>query len=168
MTISMYQASIPILIKTLANLAGILRKAEAHASSKKIDPDIFIQGRLYPDMFPLARQIQIATDVAKSCPARLSGQTPPAYEDSERTFAELQTRIAKTITFLDSFTPVQIDGTEEASITLMFGKREFTFQGLAYLLEFVLPNVYFHVTTTYAILRHWGVELGKADFLGSH
>ena len=168
MSISMYQASIPVLTKILANLAGILDKAEAHATNKKIGPAVFIQARLYPDMYPLARQVQITTDVAKGCAARLSGQTPPAYEDNETSFAELQARIAKTIAFLKTFTPEQIDGTEETTITLKVGGREKTFIGLPYLLEFVLPNVYFHTTTAYAILRHGGVELGKADFLGSH
>jgi len=167
MKISMYQASIPVLLKTLGNLAKILEKAEAHALNKKIDPAVFLQSRLYPDMYPLVRQVQIATDVSKGCPCRLSGQTPPKYEDNETTFAELQVRIAKTIALLNSFGPEQIDGTEAATVTLIAGKRELTFQGLPYLLEFVLPNVYFHVTTAYAILRHGGVELGKTDFLGS-
>jgi hypothetical protein len=164
----MYQASIPVLTKVLANLAGILKKAETHAAQKKIDPAVFVQARLYPDMYPLARQIQIATDVAKGCASRLSGQTPPAYEDNETNFAELQARIAKTIAFLETFTAEQLDGTEEATITLKVGGREVTFKGLRYLLDFVLPNVYFHTTTAYAILRHGGVQLGKADFLGSH
>lgn len=168
MSLSMYQASIPVLAKTLANLAGILEKAEAHAANKKIDPAVFIQARLYPDMYPLARQVQIATDVAKGCAARLSGQTPPVYEDNEASFAELRGRIAKTVAFLESFTPGQIDGTEDATVTLKVGGRDKTFKGLPYLLEFVLPNVYFHTTTAYAILRHGGVELGKADFLGGH
>ncbi len=168
MSLSMYQASIPVLIKNLTNLAGILEKAEAHAADKKVDPAVFIQMRLYPDMYPLARQVQIATDVAKGCAARLSGQTPPVYDDNETTFAELQARIAKIIAFLNTFTPEQIDGTEEATITLKLGGRERSFKGLPYLLDFVLPNVYFHTTTAYAILRHGGVELGKADFLGHH
>lgn len=168
MNISMYQASIPVLLKSLANLAAILEKAEAHATDKKIDPAVFVQARLYPDMYPLARQVQIATDVAKGCAARLSGQNPPVYEDTETSFAELQSRIAKTIAFLEAFTPAQIDGTEESTVTLKVGGRERTFKGLPYLLEFVLPNVYFHTATAYAILRHWGVELGKADFLGRH
>jgi hypothetical protein len=168
MNLSMHQASIPVLTKTLANLAGILEKAEAHAANKKIDPAVFIQARLYPDMYSLARQVQIATDVAKGCAARLAGQTPPVYEDNEASFAELQGRIAKTIAFLESFTPEQIDGTEEATVALKVGGREKTFKGQPYLLEFVLPNVYFHTSIAYAILRHGGVELGKADFLGSH
>jgi len=168
MTISMYQASIPVLTKVLGNLAGILEKAEAHAVTKKIDPAVFIQARLYPDMYPLVRQIQIATDVAKGGAARLAGQTPPPFADTETSFTELQTRIAKTIAFLQTFTPGQIDGSEENTVTLPVGGREKTFAGLLYLLEFVLPNVYFHTTTAYAILRHGGVDLGKADFLGSH
>ncbi len=168
MTISMYQASIPVLNKALANLSKVLEKAEAHAAAKKIDPALFVQARLYPNMYPLARQVQIATDVAKGCGARLAGNEPPKYEDNETTFAELQTRIAKTIAFLETVTPSQIDGTEEKTVTLLVGGREWNFQGLSYLFDFVLPNVYFHTTTTYAILRHWGVELGKADFLGGH
>jgi hypothetical protein len=164
----MYQASIPVLTKVLANLAKILEKAEAYATAKKIDPAVFVQARLYPNMYPLSRQVQIATDVAKGCASRLAGLEPPQYEDNETSFAELQARIVKTIAFLETFTPAQIDGTEDKSVTLKVGGREMTFQGLTYLLDFVLPNVYFHTTTAYAILRHWGVELGKADFLGSH
>lgn len=168
MTISMYQASMPVLIKVMGNLAEILNKAEAHAVADKIDPSVFLQARLYPDMYPLVRQVQISTDVAKGCASRLAGQTPPSFEDNETTFAELQSRIAKTIDLLRAARPEQIDGTEDATITLKVGGRERSFQGLPYLLEFVLPNVYFHTTTAYAILRHWGVVLGKADFLGSH
>jgi len=168
MSISMYQASVPVLTGVLANLSKILEKAEAHAAEKKIDPAVFVQARLYPNMYPLVRQVQIATDVAKGCGARLAGQEPPKFEDNETTFAELQSRIAKTVAFLESFTPAQIDGTEENTVSLKVGGYEKAFLGLPYLFEFVLPNVYFHTTTTYAILRHWGVELGKADFLGSH
>ena len=168
MTISMYHASIPVLNKALANLSKVLEKAEAHAAAKKIDPAVLVQARLYPNMYPLARQVQIATDVAKGCGARLAGNEPPKFEDNETTFVELQARIAKTLAFLETVTPSQIDGTEEKTVTLLVGGREWTFQGLSYLFDFVLPNVYFHTTTTYAILRHWGVELGKADFLGGH
>jgi len=168
MSISMYQASIPVLTKILANLSKILEKAEAHAASKKIDQVVFVEARLFPDMYPLTRQVQIATDVAKGCGARLAGQEPPKFDDNEASFAELQARLAKTIAFLETFTPAQIDGTEENSIVFVAGGRERNFNGLAYLFDFVLPNVFFHTTTTYAILRHWGVELGKADFLGSH
>ncbi len=168
MSISMYQASVPGLIRALSNLAKILEKAEAHAVAKKIDPALYVQARLYPDMYPLSRQVQIATDVAKGCASRLAGVEPPAYADDETTFAELQARLANTIALLETFGPGQIDGTEEKTITLKVGGRERTFQGLPYLLEFVLPNVYFHTSIAYAILRHWGVELGKADFLGAH
>ena len=168
MTISMYQASIPVLIKALSNLSDILQKAEAHAVAKKIDPAVFVQARLFPDMYPLSRQIQIATDVAKGCGARLAGQEPPSYEDNETSFAELQARIAKTVAFLNTFSAGQIDGSEDKTITLKVGGRPISFQGLNYLFEFVLPNVYFHTTMTYAILRHWGLELGKKDFLGAH
>ena len=168
MTISMYHASIPVLNKALANLSKVLEKAEAHAAAKKIDPAVLVQARLYPNMYPLARQVQIATDVAKGCGARLAGNEPPKFEDNETTFVELQARIAKTLAFLETVTPSQIDGTEEKTVTLLVGGREWTFQGLSYLFDFVLPNVYFHTTTSYAILRHWGVELGKADFLGGH
>ena len=168
MSLSMYQASIPVMTRALTQLAGILEKAEAHAAAQKIDPTILIQARLYPNMYPLARQIQIASDVAKGGAARLAGETPPSYEDNESSFAELQARLAKTIAFLNTFTPDQIEGSEEKTITLPVGKRDMSFQGRPYLLDFVLPNIYFHSTTAYAILRHWGVELGKTDFLGSY
>lgn len=167
MSLSMFEASIPVMIKAMTNLAGILEKAEAHAATHKIDPSIFVNARLYPNMYPLARQIQIASDVAKGCAARLAGQTPPSYEDSETSFAELQARLAQTIAFLNTFTPEQINGSKEKIVTLKMGKRELHFQGGPYLLDFVLPNIYFHSATAYAILRHWGVDLGKGDFLGS-
>jgi hypothetical protein len=163
----MYQASIPVFVRMLGNLSAILTKAEAHAEAKKIDPSIFINARLAPDMFPLARQVQIATDGVKGCAARLAGLEVPSYADTETTFAELQTRIAKTVGFLKTVSAAQIDGSEERAIVLKAGKRELNFKGQAYLLNFVLPNLYFHITTTYAILRHNGVEIGKLDFLGS-
>jgi uncharacterized protein len=168
MSLSMYQASIPVMTRVLGNLAGILEKGEVHALNRKIDPAVLLQLRLYPDMYPLVRQVQIATDVAKGGAARLAGQMPPSYADTETSFSELQARIAKTIAFLQTFTAEQIDGSEEHTITLKVGGREQTFQGLPYLFEFVLPNVYFHTSTAYAILRHGGATLGKADFLGSH
>ena len=129
MSLSMYQASIPVLTQALGNLAKILEKGEAHAASKKIDPAVFIQGRLYPDMYPLARQVQIATDVAKGGAARLAGQTPPSYADTETSFAELQARIARTLAFLQGFTPEQIDGSEALPVTLKVGGRDKTFLG---------------------------------------
>lgn len=168
MSITMYQASIPVFVRMLGNLSAILDKAAAHAEVKKIDPSVFITARLAPDMYPLSRQVQIAADVAKGCAARLAGIDVPSYEDNESTFPELQARIAKTIAFIQSVTPEQIDGSEEREITLKFGSKEFHFLGQPYLLNFVYPNVYFHITTTYAILRHNGVELGKADYVGNY
>lgn len=166
MTISMYQASVPVFIHMLNNLAAILEKAAAHAEAKKIDPAVLINSRLAPDMFPLSRQVQIATDGAKGCAARLAGLEPPRYEDNESTFPELIARLRKTIDYLAAFTPAQIDGSEEKTIVMKFRDSSRTFVGLPYLLHYVLPNFYFHVTTAYAILRHCGVELGKQDFLG--
>ena len=167
MSLSMYQASVPVLIRNLENLSAILKKGEAHAAAKKIAPEVFINARLAPDMYPLSRQVQIVTDVSKGGVARLGGKDVPSYEDNEKTFSELQARIAKTIEFIKTFNASQIDGSEARSITLKVGGRELTFPGQQYLFGFVLPNVYFHATTTYAILRHNGVELGKADFLGA-
>jgi hypothetical protein len=167
MAISMYQVAIPSLVRSLNNLVAILEKGAAHAETKKIDPSVLITSRLYPDMFPLSLQVQIASDIARRGVARLAGVEAPALEDKETTFAELSDRLRKVIAFIESFTPEQIDGSEEKVITLPIGKETMTFAGQAYLLFFVLPNVYFHVTTTYDILRHCGVELGKRDFLGS-
>lgn len=165
MTISMYQASIPVFIHGLQNLSAILAKGEAYAAAKKIDPSIFINARLAPDMFPLARQIQIASDSVKGCGARLAGVEVPSFPDTETTFAELQARIAKTIAFLQTLKPQQIDGSEDRTINLKVGPRELSFKGQDYLTHFVLPNLYFHSTVTYAILRHNGVDLGKQDYL---
>lgn len=166
MSISMYQASIPTFVRGLNNLSAILKKAEAHAKARKIDPSVFITARLAPDMFPLVRQIQIASDGVKGCAARLAGIEVPSFADTETTFDDLQTRITKTIAFMESVKPAQIDGSEEKPIHLKVGGRELDFLGLAYLLHFVIPNFYFHLTTAYGILRHNGVEIGKADFLG--
>ena len=166
MTISMYQASIPAFIRILNNLSAILDKAAAHAEAKKIDLSVFVNARLAPDMFPLSRQIQIATDDVKGCAARLAGVEVPGYPDTETTIAELKARIAKTVDFLKTFKPAQIDGSEERKISLKIGGHELTFLGQPYLLNFVIPNFYFHVTTAYDILRHNGVDIGKQDFLG--
>jgi hypothetical protein len=166
MTISMYQASIPPIIRSLTNLRANLDKAAAHAEARKIDPSVLINARLYPDMFPLSRQVQIATDTAKGAVSRLAGKEPPKYEDNESTFPELVARIDKTVALLETFKPDQIDGSEEKSISLPMHDRTLAFKGLPYLLDYVLPNIYFHVTTAYAILRHNGVEIGKKDFLG--
>lgn len=167
MQLSMYQASIPSLIHVLTNLAAIIDKAAAHAATRRIDEAAFLQSRLFPDMYPFSKQVQIATDMAKGCAARLAGQEPPRYPDNESSFAELRARVQTTIDFLGSFNPAQIDGSEERHISLpsRHGTREFT--GRNYLLQFVLPNVYFHVTTAYNLLRHGGVEIGKQDYLGN-
>ena len=168
MSLTLYQASIPHFIRMLGNLSAILNKAAAHAAAKKIDPAIFVNARLAPDMFPLSRQVQIATDMVKGCAARLAGIEVPSYEDNETTFAELQARIAKTVAFLQSISASQIDGSEDRKITLKFGSKELSFLGQAYLLDFVLPNFHFHLTTAYAILRHNGVEIGKKDYTGEY
>lgn len=166
MTISMYSASVPVFVRMLTNLAVILDKGAQHAQAKNFDPDILVQSRLAPDMFPLSRQVQIAGDIAKGCAARLSGAEPPKYEDNEKTLPELKSRIEKTIAYLQTFKPRQIDGTEDKTIQLPLRGQTMTFKGLPYLLNFVLPNVYFHVTTAYDILRHNGVEVGKQDYIG--
>jgi uncharacterized protein len=166
MTISMYQASVPPLVRTLSNLVAILEKGAAHAEAKKIDPSVLINMRLFPDMLALGRQVQIASDIARRGVARLAGLEAPPMEDSEATFAEFIARLQKTIAYLETFKPDQIDGSEEKSIAIPMRGDTIHFDGLPYLLYFVLPNVYFHVTTTYDILRHCGVELGKLDFLG--
>jgi len=168
MSLSMYQASIPVFIRMLENLSSILDKATVYAEAKKIDPTVLVNARLAPDMYPLSRQIQIATDIAKGCAGRLAGKEIPRYEDTETTFGELQERIAKTIEFLQSISAEEIDNSEEKSITLQTHSRELSFLGQPYLLKFVLPNFYFHVTTAYAILRHNGLEIGKIDFTGNY
>ena len=166
MTLSMYDTAIPVLKQMLGSLSSILRKAEAHAANQKIEPAVLIQSRLYPDMFPLARQVQIATDQAKGCAARLAGIEIPKFEDTETTFEELQARIAKTVAFVETFTAAQIDGSEERDIVYPTSSRgDLHFKGVDYLLGFALPNFYFHVVTAYDILRANGVEIGKRDFL---
>jgi len=166
MTISMYQASVPVFIRMLNNLVGILEKAAAHAEARNIDPAVLINSRLYPDMFPLSRQIRIATDAALSGTARLAGMEPPKLEDKEATFADLIERIRKTIAYVSGFKPEQIDGSENVKIELKLRDSTLTLDGLTFLLNRVLPNFYFHITTTYGILRHNGIEIGKKDYLG--
>ena len=166
MSLSMYSASIPVLLRMLGNLSAILHKAEAYAAERKIEPSVLLNARLAPDMLPLVSQVQIASDNAKGCAARLAGLDIPSYADTESSFAELQARIAKTQAFLGSVTAAQVDGSEGKSITLNFPGMELKFSGQDYLLNFVLPNFYFHVTTAYAILRHNGLDIGKMDFLG--
>ena len=166
MTISMYQASVPVFIRMLNNLIAILEKTAAHAEARKIAPAVLLSSRLYPDMFPLSRQVQIASDTAKGGAARLAGTEPPKYEDNETTFPELIERLRKTIAYLNTLKPAQIDGSEKRAVTLKVRDEMLTFEGLTFLLNRALPNLYFHVSTAYAILRHSGVEIGKKDYLG--
>jgi hypothetical protein len=167
MAISMYQASAPRFAQLLKNLSAILGKAQAHCEARKIDPLVLTSSRLYPDMYALARQVQIACDSAKGAVARLAGVEVPKHEDSEQTFAELQARIAKTLDFIATVKAAQIDGSEEKEIVLKLRGNDVPFKGMTYLLAFAWPNFYFHAVTAYGILRHSGVELGKSDFLGA-
>jgi len=167
MTISMYQVSAPRFINTLNNLSAILDKAQAHVDANKIDAAALTTYRLFPDMFAMARQVQIACDTAKGAVARLAGVDIPVYEDSEQTLAELKVRIAKTVAFIQTVKPAQIDGTEDKEIVLKRGEKSTSYKGMQFLLGHALPNFYFHVTTTYNILRHNGVAVGKRDFLGN-
>lgn len=166
MSVSMHQIATNSFVKTLTNVSAILDKAAASCEARKIDPAVLINARLAPDMFPLSRQIQIMSDAAKGCVARLAGVENPSFPDTETTFAELQARIAKTIDFVKGITADQLEGSETKSITLTLRGQDVVFTGQNLLLHFSLPNLYFHATTTYAILRHNGVEIGKMDFLG--
>jgi uncharacterized protein len=163
----MYQASIPAFVQILNNLSTILDKAEAHAQSREIDPEVLLNYRLAPDMLPFARQIQIAADLAKGAAARLAGVEVPKHDDTEKTFADLKARLAKTVTFVQSVQPNDIDGPEDREINLTLGEHTMSFKGQPYLVHFVMPNFYFHCTTAYDILQHCGVELGKRDFIGT-
>jgi hypothetical protein len=167
MTLSMYAASIPTFVHGLSNLSAMLDKGAAHAAAKNFDPSVLVNARLAPDMFALARQVQIATDIVKGGAARLAGVEVPSFPDTETTIPELQARIAKIIDFLNGFTADQIDCSEGKTITLKVGGKDMVFEGQAYLLYFVIPNFYFHIMATYCILRHNGVDVGKMDFLGA-
>ena len=166
MKISMYEASIPTFLLTLRNLKAILQKGAAHAESKKYDPNLLAATRLAADMLPLTRQVQIASDAAKGAAARLAGVDPPKFEDNEQTLADLVARVDKTIDYLQSFKPEQLDGSDDRTITIPTPRQTFTFPGLIFLRHWALPNFFFHVTTAYNLLRHNGVEIGKADYLG--
>lgn len=166
MTISMYSVAVPLFRTQLGALSAVLGKGAAFCESRKIDPAVLISARLAPDMFPLGRQVQIASDTVKGALARLAGQDVPSWPDTEATFPELQARIARTLAFVEGFKPAQIDGSEERKIVLKMGSQEKTFSGQSYLTGFVIPNFLFHCTTAYAILRHNGVDVGKRDFLG--
>ncbi len=167
MPLSMYQASIPAFIRTLSALSAVLDKAAQHASERNIEPGVLLNARLFPDMFPMVRQVQLAADFASRTAARLAGLELPKFADTETSFDELKLRIAKTIDFLKTLKPAQIDGSETREVSIPLGGEPQTFQGQPYLLHFALPNFYFHAATAYDILRHCGVEVGKRDFIGS-
>jgi hypothetical protein len=167
MTISMYTASVPVFVRALGNLRAVLQKGEHYAVEKNFAPDVLLQTRLIADMLPLVRQVQIATDMAKNGAFRLAGIDPPKFEDDETTFAQLYARIDRAIEAINTLGAAQIDGSESRAITLQMRTGEMKFQGLEYLLDFVLPNLFFHCTTTYAILREAGVQIGKMDFIGA-
>jgi len=166
MSTPLYAVTVPVFVRTLTNLKAVLRKAQAHALEHKIEESAFIDARLYPDMFPLPQQVQIATDIARGCAARLAGEEPPSYDDKERTFDDLVARIDRTIDYLRSLSEQKFDDAETRAITRPLGGQPHTFTGASYALQFGVPNVYFHAATAYNILRHNGVPLGKADFLG--
>ena len=169
MPLSMYEVSVPALKQTLGSLAAILGKAAAHAQSRQIDPAVLLNARLFPDMFPLLRQVRVACDFAKSVSARLAGVEMPNFEDNEQTFADLQARIAKTLAFIGSLTPQQFEGSETREIVTQAGTpKEKRFSGQSYALNYGLPHFFFHVSTAYGILRHNGVELGKKDYIGTY
>ena len=165
MSLSMYTATVTSYRSMLKNLSAILAKAEAHCEAKKIDPSAFLGSRLYPDMLPFTSQVQIATDNIKGAAGRLSGAEIPKFEDNEKSFAELQARLDKTIAFLDTLTEAQFEGAAGRDIVLQLRDRKMEFKGDVYLTQWANPNVYFHITPAYALLRHGGVEIGKKDYL---
>ena len=165
MSISMYQASVPAFQKHLHALDGLLDKAAEYAVAKKIDPSVLLNARLYPDMFDMKRQVQIACDFAKGTTARLAGIPVPNHPDTESTIPELKERIAKTLAIMAPVRPDQMDETEDKIFNLKVGPNDMTFPGTEYLLHFALPNFYFHCATAYSILRHNGLEIGKRDFM---
>ena len=167
MSLSMYQASVPVFVTMLNNLTAMLEKAEAFAKERNIEESALLNWRLAPDMFPLTRQVQIAADFAKGTTARLAGKEVPSYADDEASFAELRQRVAKTVSFVQTFKPADIDGSENRDITLKLRGEEVRFKGQPYLLNFALPNFYFHATTAYGLLRACGLGIGKRDFIGA-
>jgi hypothetical protein len=162
----MFDSSVPVLTHFLKSLSAILKKAESHCEAKKIDPNALLQARLYPDMLPLTRQVQIACDFAKGASARLAGAEVPSYPDEEKSFADLQARIAKTQEFIATFKSDQFKDSATRTVSLKLGGQDMSFKGAEYLSRVVLPNFYFHLATAYGILRHNGIELGKNDFMG--
>ncbi len=166
MAFGLYQAAVPPCLQMFSGLSGVLAKAASHAAERKIDPAVLLQSRLYPDMLPLVRQVQIATDSAKAGGARLAGVTAPSYPDTEASFDDVQARIAKTVAFLQGLDPAAIDAAATRTIAFTVAKHEMSMTGPDYVTGWMLPNFYFHVTTAFAILRHNGLEIGKRDFLG--
>ncbi len=166
MTLSMYQASVPVAVRALTNLSAVLKKGHAHAQGKQVEDTTLLQTRLIPDMLPLVQQVQIACDMAIRGIARLAGVEPAAFEDKETTFAQVYERIERAIAYLESFGAEQIDGSETRAILLKMRSGELHFEGQGYLLDFVLPNLFFHCTAAYIILREAGTDIGKQDFLG--
>jgi uncharacterized protein len=166
MSISMFSASVPVLTRALGNLQAWFEKAEAHAAARKYDPQVLLAARLAPDMLPFTKQVQIACDSAKFGVARLSGVEAPKFDDTEASFADLRQRIAKTLDYIRSVPAARIDGTEDKDVVVPRRDGSMTLKGEFYLKHYVLPNVFFHVTTAYALLRHNGVDLGKGDYLG--
>jgi uncharacterized protein len=168
MAFSMFDACVPVCAQMLSGLAGVIDKAATQAAAKKFDEAVLLADRLYPDMFTLGRQIRQATDFARNAPGRLAGVTLPDFPATDDTsFAEVKTRIEKSLSFVKDFAPGQIEGTEDKDISWTAGTRQMSFKGRAYLLHFSLPNLFFHTTTAYNILRHRGIEVGKRDFLGT-
>jgi len=167
MTLNMYQASVPVMLQMFGSITAVLDKAAAQAAERKIDPTVLVNARLAPDMLPLSGQIQIMTDQAKGCAARLAGIDIPSYADTEKTIDELKARIAKTVDFVKSLTPDRINGAEDREVTLKIGGNDLKLKGSQYFFHFFLPNFYFHATTAYDILRHNGIQIGKRDFIGS-
>jgi hypothetical protein len=166
MKISMHSMSVDIFTHALGSLSALLEKGAAYAAAKKFDPNVLVTSRLAPDMLPLSNQIQIACDQAKKAVGRLAGVEPPRFDDNEKTLEELRIRIARTIDFIRSVPAKALEGAEDRDIKVPAGERSFEFKGLAYLQRWAIPNVYFHITTAYNILRHNGVDIGKRDFLG--
>lgn len=169
MTNAMYLGSVPVLKQMLGSLSGLLTKAAEHAAARKIEPDALLQARLFPDMFPLLQQVRVACEFAQGIAARLAGVEVPGTEPGEPSFADLQARVAKTLAFVDSLSPEQFEGSAARDIVLRPGTpKEKRLSGQTYLLNYGLPQFFFHVTTAYALLRHNGVEVGKKDYMGSY
>jgi hypothetical protein len=166
MAIDVYDQVVPVMQRMMANLSAILQKAEGYAQARKIEPATLLQARLYPDMFTFTRQVQIASDFVKSTPSRLAGVDVPKWDDTEQSFGELQARIQRAVDYIGGFRREQFAGAETRAIEIKTPMRTLKFDGKDYLLQFALPNFYFHLTMAYAILRHNGLELGKLDYLG--